>query len=777
MPVSQSIREQLLCSFRTELSEHVQVMNDGLLALEQNKRTNKKREDSLYEIFRAAHSLKGAARSIGATTIEQLAHKLESVLDGLRNKTIEASSAMFNACYQALDAIQVVHAAYEAGETTPPTEALKALIALEAAQSGKDSNRTKTPDPVIPSSLETQTTAAPDVPENNLAGVAGGNGTIRVNVDKLDALMTHLSELLVTKTRAEERLARAKELQDLLALWQREWFLVRSAYSRALHQDLSGALRRLGPVEKGQGTENDARVMGKDVLRLIDYLGTSQNRLVEATTRINGIVREYDGDTTHMSQVIDELGEEIKRVNMLPLNTITGPFGRMVRDLAQEAGKQAVLQIIGGETEIDKRVLEQIKDPLVHLLRNAIDHGIELPDSRQAHGKSREGTITLTAEQLGKDVVISVSDDGSGLDLEEIRQAVHRQDKASVDALNEADLGEAIFRIGISTSRIITDISGRGVGLNVVRRNIEALHGRVDVEWTSGKGTSFIMTLPLRLTSTRGMLVQTSNQTFAIPVNAVDRVISIDPREVFTLEGHNAIHYDCRPITLLILGEVLSLKASPHTNTAPIPAIVLNIAERCMAFAVDEIFGEQEIVIKGLGKQLVRVNCIAGCTIMGSGEIVLILNVNDLIKRAARDGYRSAFKIGASDVAAEGEKKLRILVVDDSITTRTLEKNILEAAGYTVEVAVNGQEALDIVRINGIPDLMVVDIIMPLMNGFELTQKVKNDPHMSHIPVILVTSLDSPEDKARGIEVGAEAYIVKSNFNQNNLLEVIEQLI
>jgi two-component system chemotaxis sensor kinase CheA len=207
------------------------------------------------------------------------------------------------------------------------------------------------------------------------------------------------------------------------------------------------------------------------------------------------------------------------------------------------------------------------------------------------------------------------------------------------------------------------------------------------------------------------------------------------------------------------------------------PAIVLKIAERCIAVNVDAVLGEQEVVVKGLGKQLVRVNCIAGCTIMASGDIVLILNVHDLIKRAARDGSRSAVNITKVDMPSESEKKRRILVVDDSITTRTLEKNILESSGYAVDVAINGQEALEMIGTNGIPNLMVVDVVMPHMNGFELTQKIKNDPHLSHIPVILVTSLDSTEDKAHGIEVGAEAYIVKSNFQQNNLLEMIEQLI
>ena len=776
MSISQSIREQLLSSFRAELNEHIQVMNNGLLAIEQEKQKGKARQDTLHEIFRAAHSLKGAARSVGATTIEQLAHKLESVLDGLRNQKIEASAVLFNTCYQALDAVQVVHGAYEAGETTPPSEALKALIALEALLPHGENQQTNVDAPALPTP-SAEPPPSPSTSDANSGAIAVGNDTIRVSVAKLDALMTHLSELMVAKTRSEERLMRARELQELLALWQRDWYSVRSAYSRTLHQDLSGTLRRLGPVEKGNGSYSDSRVMGKDILRLLDYLESSQERLSEAATRINGLVREYDADTTQMSQVLDELGEEIKRVNMLPLNTITGSFGRMVRDLAQGASKQAVLNIVGGDTQIDKRVLEQIKDPLIHMLRNAIDHGIESPEERQRRGKSPEGIITLTAEQLGKDVVICVSDDGAGLDLEGIRQAITRQDKTSAEALSDTELKEAIFRMGISTSRIITDISGRGVGLDIVRKNVEALNGSVEVDWTPGNGSNFTLTLPLRLTSSRGLLVQVSDQTFAIPINTIERIVYISTKDIHSLEGRSAIHFDNRPITLVNMSDVIGLGLSSKNNGKPIPVVVLRIADRCMAFTVDELLGEQEVVIKGLGTQLVRVSCIAGCTIMGNGEIVLILNVTDLFKVAARDGHHSMQIFTTNKSSPKTEVQRRILVVDDSITTRTLEKNILETAGYTVEVATNGQEALNMVKANGIPDLMVVDVIMPLMNGFELTQKVKNDPQMAHLPIILITSLDSAEDKARGIEVGAEAYIVKSRFDQHNLLETIEQLI
>jgi two-component system chemotaxis sensor kinase CheA len=434
---------------------------------------------------------------------------------------------------------------------------------------------------------------------------------------------------------------------------------------------------------------------------------------------------------------------------------------------------------------LDKRVLEQIKDPLIHMLRNAIDHGIEPPEQRVALGKPRSGTITLTAEQLGKDVVICVSDDGAGLDLDAIRQAIMRHG-LDAQALSETELVEIIFKVGISTSPIITDISGRGVGLDVVRRNVEALHGRIDVDWTPGEGAAFTLTLPLRLTSSHGLLLRASNQLFAIPLNAIERILYISPQEIAPLGGQDTIRYNGRPLTLVRLNDVLEL---PHTDgqrdsvglskgKARILVVILAAAERRMAFAVDELVGEQEIVIKGLGKQLTRVGGIAGAAVMGSGEVVLILNVADLIRLAMRGKRRSVLD-ARPETAPSGETRAqrRILIVDDSITTRTLEKNILEAAGYTVQLAIDGHEALSAIATGGMPDLIVSDIVMPRIDGFELTRRIKDDPNTVNVPVILVTSLGSSEDKARGIEAGADAYIVKSSFDQNNLLETIEQLI
>jgi two-component system chemotaxis sensor kinase CheA len=774
MSLSSKVREQLLSSFRAELSEHVQTMTDGLLALEQGTISDEERQPTLEDIFRAAHSLKGASRAMGVTAVEQIAHVLESVLDGIRRESIETSPELYNACYQALDTIQAVQAAYEAGATTPPPEALKALADLEPfrhisvpapipepvpppAPEPAPKPVAEKPTPTPPSSTPTPTTEAP-------ARAPIPDETIRVSVSKLDALMGQLSELLITKIRAEQRAEQVTQIQEFIALWQREWLTARSSFNRISRHDFTG---------------NGFGDLTKDLVHMVDYLQSNQTRLQEISGLVSNLTRQYANDTMHMSLVVDSLEEEVKRVRMLPLSTITGPFPRMVRDLARAAGKEARLQIVGANTELDKRVLEQIKDPIIHLLRNAVDHGIEHPDKREAAGKPKAGLVTLVAEQLGKDVVICVSDDGGGLNLPAIRKAVARRSSIDPDLISEAELVEAIFSTGISTNPIITDISGRGVGLDIVRRNIEALHGRYQVDWKPGHGCTFTLTIPLALTSSHGLFVNVSGQTLAIPLNTIEHIQFIDPNDITSLEGQDTIRYNGEPISLVRLSDVLNLPTTTnqHDNEHML-AVILSAAERRMAFTVDELVGEKEVVIKGLGRQLSRVGGIAGATVMGSGDVVLILNAADLIKLALRDKRRSILDIPAIAVPTKvARAQQSILIVDDSITTRTLEKNILEAAGYSIQLATDGQEALTAIAAGEVPDLVVSDVAMPRVNGFELTRRIKEDPRTAAVPVILVTSLDSAADKARGIEAGADAYITKGTFDQSNLLETIEQLI
>jgi two-component system chemotaxis sensor kinase CheA len=769
MGLSQEIRRQLVESFKTEQAEHVQKITQGLLALEKEPGlSGQQRQALLDDIFREAHSLKGSARAAGISLVDALGHALETLLLDGKEGRLTFSPALFDLLYQVLDAVEQVLGQLENGNAAPPAEVLALLARLEAMSNPAKNGESE--EPGARSEERPVERSASGWDEAGLNGSAGhekeamllmtaaGDETIRVSVRKLDALMAQFSELLGAKIRAEQRLAEVNQMQRLAANWNKEWLSGRGAYNHLLR--------------------NGQQQRSKDVEKLLEFTGRNQNHLRTFVAQSNALYRQFSNDTMRLSLIIDELQEEIKRARMLPLATITAGFGRMVRDLARQQGKEITFSVSGGETELDKRVLEQIKDPLIHLLRNAVDHGLETAAERQAAGKPAGGHIHLAASQQGHHILVIVQDDGRGLNLAAIRQAAVRRDSlnpAEADKLSDEAAALLIFQSGLTTSPIITDISGRGVGLDVVRQNVEELHGNLGVTSRPGEGTTFTLTLPLTLASSRGLLVRAGGQTFALPHSTVERMLQVPAAEVATVEGRLLLTYQGRPVALAWLEDVLELPASPRSREV-LTVVIVTIAEKRLGLVVDSLEGEQEIVIKNLGQQLVKVGGIAGATVLGSGQVVLVLHAADLVKLAGRTTARAI----APAASQPEEKRQRpvILVVDDSITTRTLEKNILEAAGYQVKLASDGEEAFaSLIAATNLPDLIISDVNMPRLDGFKLTGRVKQDKRYANIPVILVTSLDSPADKARGIEVGADAYIVKSGFNQGNLLETIEQLV
>jgi len=772
MGLSAEIRQQLINSFKAEQKEHVQAINRGLLQLEKNPAAPN-RAELLNEIFREAHSLKGTARAVGITTIESLGHALEDLLLNAKEGRLVFSAELFDLMYQALDAVDLVMTQLEAGHTTPPVAVLTLLARLEEVTQQLGHTAAAAPPENQPVEVETQTeaeteaVAPPPQAEPDMLAVAPAgpaDETIRVSVSKLDALMGQFAELLGAKIRAEQRLAEVRRLQGLAAEWHKEWLPLRGSYNRLVRS-------------RRQARRNEAYALkSSEMTALVEFITKNQDLLHAFNLQSNALSRQFANDTLRLSLIIDELQEEIKRVRMLPLATITHTFGRMVRDLAREQGKEINFIITGDGTELDKRVLEQIKDPLLHLLRNAIDHGLEPPERRFAAGKPPQGQIVLEAVQQGNNVVITISDDGRGLDRAAIRAAAVRRgllSAAESQKLSDDETVTLIFNSGLSTSQIITDISGRGVGLDVVRQNVEELHGSLNVASRPNLGATFTLTLPLTLASSHGLLLRAGEQTFALPISTVVRMLRVPPGQITRLGGREAIIYDGKPIALARLADILELPAAPVASEL-LTVVVVGVAEKRLGLIVDDLLGEQEIVMKNLGRQLVKVGGIAGATVLGSGQVILVLHTADLLKLAARASNRPSVA-GATQPAAQLRKT--VLVVDDSITTRTLEKNILESAGYEVKLATDGEEALAALVSGQTPNLIVSDINMPRLDGFALTQRVRQDTRYAEIPIILVTSLDSPADKARGIEVGADAYIVKSSFDQGNLLETIEQLV
>jgi two-component system chemotaxis sensor kinase CheA len=439
------------------------------------------------------------------------------------------------------------------------------------------------------------------------------------------------------------------------------------------------------------------------------------------------------------------------------------------------------LVIEGGEVEVDRRILEEIKDPLIHLIRNCIDHGIEKPEEREQKNKPRRGTIKMAVSQLdGSKVQLLISDDGRGIDRAKIRASALKLGLISqleADSLGDREILELVFRSGVSSSPLITDLSGRGLGLAIVREKAEKLRGTVTVHSEVGAGTAFRMILPLTIATFRGIPVCVDEALFVFPSAPVERVARVEQEKIKTVENKATIELDGKTFSLVHLGDALELPRRESTEDAKdgVPVVLVNQNEKRIAFLVDEIISEQEVLVKSLGRQLSRVRNIAGATVLANRKLVPILNVSDLMQSAVRVSGRSA-RVAAVELEKEKPRNKSVLVVEDSITSRTLLKSILEAAGYNVDTAVDGIDGLTQLR-SGKFDVVVSDVEMPRLNGFDLTAKIRADKKLAETPIILVTALQSREDRERGMDVGANAYIVKSSFDQSNLLDVMGRLM
>jgi len=531
----------------------------------------------------------------------------------------------------------------------------------------------------------------------------------------------------------------------------------------------------------------DSRPAPKSGHQLMEIKDWSKEKLNELGTKIAIVSHALENNQRSLGRMIDDHLESMKSVLMLPVFTITEGFSRLVRDLARSQGKEAELIVQGLENEVDKRILEELKDPLIHLIRNCIDHGIKKPLERERLNQPSQAKVTLSFNATeGRHLEIIISDDGAGIELDSVGRAAVKAGVIDNDILKNLTPQETlmlIFQSGVSTSQIITDISGRGLGLAIVREKVEKLGGSVSVESHLNIGTTFRLLLPLSLATFRGVLVRIGEHLVAIPTINVERAVRLNLEAIKTVENRETVMINGTILKTVNLGDVLGLSTETNNplnkkNTAAdqikiIQVLILVQADKRIAFIVDEILEECQILVKIFGQQLSRVRNIRGATVLGSGKVVPVINVSDLMESAIRT--EMSLK-ESKNKKIEPAKRYKILVTDDSITSRTLIKNIVESSGYLVQTAVDGVDAFTKALI-GEFDLIVSDIDMPRMNGFELTAKIRQDKKLGELPIVLVTALESREDREHGIDAGANAYIVKSSFDQSNLLEVIGKLL
>ncbi len=722
--------KRLRAIFKVEAEEHVRVISAGIAELDK-KLPPEALEKVIESVFREAHTLKGAARVVNLKRIESICQPLESVFSALKHREIELSPRLCGLFHRAADTIALLIVSAVGDRPGEDSVSDRELIGLlVSASHGTTANDDPTRSVSAPEALPARPDAVP---------LPSTINSVRILVSKLDPLLVQAEEMLQIKMVVSQRIAELTEIKQTVISFKEE------------------------PVNSQENKEI--------------FLNKLQNQ-------VNVVIAAFKQDRRMFDRMVDEQLETMKQVLMLPVSTLLEVFPKFVRDLTLDQGKEAELIVHGAEIEIDKRILEELKDPLIHIIRNCIDHGIQKPDERAGQNKTAKATIMIAfTPKEGRQVEILITDDGSGIDAGQVRAAAVKSGVITEDRareLSSQDTLALIFQSGVSTSPIITEVSGRGLGLAIVREKIDRLGGTITLETSPGAGTTFRFLLPLSLSTFRGVVVKVYEQLFIFPAVSVKRVMRVKNDEIKTVENRETILADGQVLSAVSLGKVLQIPPRKKAGISGrsgasgyMPVIILASEGKDIAFIVEEVLEERQFLVKSLGRQLNSVRNIAGAAVLGNGRIVPVINIQDLMKSAVR-----AVETGSRIPEAEGSalENKKILVAEDSITSRTLVKNILEAAGYQVVTAVDGADAFAQVR-QGEFDLVVSDVDMPRMNGFELTTGIRADKKLSELPVVLVTALESREDRERGINAGANAYIVKGSFDQSNLLEVIKKLI
>ncbi|MBN9123625.1 MAG: hybrid sensor histidine kinase/response regulator [Nitrosospira sp. 56-18] len=784
MPTNDELLKRLLATFRPEAEAHLQVMSSELCSLEKTP-PGKQHADIIETVFREVHSLKGAARAVNLTQMESVCQAMEAVFAALKNKRLPASSHLIDLLLQGVDMLTSLLAANDdavrqkalaaplirqfedvlkglsTGPATmppitavvPPPPALSVSSAVSASRLAESGTRNEMPAPR---------------PARGL-----GATTVRVSTAKLDSVMRQIEELLLPRLKIDQHVNELNQIFFEFVEWKKQ------------RQQIQPALRLIEQKLAGNTDATTSRYK-HELSRILGYLDAEQLRMKMLEDRLGQLQHATVQDQRMLASMNESLRRDVKEMQLLPFSSLLDVFPRFCRELARKQGKSIELVIRGDGIEIDRHILEEIRDPLIHLVRNCIDHGIEQPQVRLAKGKPAHGTITLSCSQRDSGTAeVLVSDDGAGIDIAQVKAAACRLGFMSVEEAERLDELEStllIFHSGLSTSATVTDISGRGLGLAIVREKIERLGGGIVVKTKPGRETVFHISLPLVLANFRGVLVRAGGQLFVIPSTGVERVLRFSGEDIRTVKNRETILVDGKPVSLVGLSNALELApVRPQMEAKPFSqALILGSEAFQIAFLVEEILGEQEVLVKTLIRPLARIRNVTGASVLGNGQVVPVLNVQDLLKSAIK--HRGMESPSPSSIPRPPDEEHgsvpehAILVVEDSITSRTLLKAILESAGYRVGTAVDGVDGYTALKTAKF-DLVVSDVEMPRMDGFDLTAKIRADKQLAGLPVVLVTALESREHRERGVDAGANAYVVKSGFDQSNLLEIIRRLL
>jgi chemosensory pili system protein ChpA (sensor histidine kinase/response regulator) len=763
-----AISPEILEVFTAEAEEHLAVVGRTLPLLQEQPGNR----EYLQEVRRAAHTLKGAAASVGFTQLATLAHRAEDLLDLLYDGNRAATPDEIEVLFAAHDALDDL-AAGKADETRLASlHARLATVVAAAREPTKATNPVEDVPSEEPIESEWATIAA------DAAMVRAAGEALRVPIARIDDVVKLVGELVISRSSYEQHLGKLTRLFQELQLsserLQRATAKLETQYeARALGGNRLAS--RLGADAAAYGFDGLEFDRYTDFHLLTRELSETSTDIATVAQELSGLTGEFDGYVLRQSRLTAEMQDKLMRVRMVPLSHLSSRLHRTVRRTAAELDKPVRLVLEGENTDLDKTVLEEMSEPLLHLLRNAVDHGIEDAEGRRTAGKPTVGTIRVQALREGTQVLIRVSDDGRGIDPDRIRSAAVARGFLSAESAAVAgndELFDLMFRAGFSTASRVSEISGRGVGLDAVKSLVERLKGTVAVSSVPGQGTTFTVRLPLTLAVIRALLVQAEEQTFALPLGAVSQILRLDPEQCGRIGNQDVVRIGEATLPRLNLAQRLGLRSSGKAPTRP-PAVVLSVGDRRYVLVLDHILGGREVVVKSLGTHVHHAPGIAGATLLGDGSVVLILDPTEIctgIRNAEPPPPRQPSQTQPRPHAPE---QLTVLIVDDSPSVRRIVSGQLREAGFTAPTAKDGLDALDILqRADQLPDALLLDVEMPRMDGYELLSTLRANPAYRHLPVVMLTSRAGDKHRRKAMELGATGYLVKP-YQPVELLRVL----
>ena len=747
----------LLELFSLEADAQTQVLSAGLLALERNPT----QADQLEACMRAAHSLKGAARIVGVDAGVSVSHVMEDCLVSAQESRLYLQPEHIDALLQGTDLLMRIATP---GNTVGPAD-IEAYVALMERLLDPSQAPVKAVSPPVPpvpepepapivEELPPEPEPAPPVtaepPRLNRRMTEGGERVLRVTAERLNSLLDLSSKSLVETQRLKPYLSSMQRLKR-----------IQSQSARAL-DTLDGQLKTLDLNLEAQEALADTRRL----------LSEAQALLAEKTAELD----EFGWQAGQRAQVLYDTALACR---MRPFADVLAGQVRMVRDLGRSLGKQVRLEIEGEKTQVDRDVLEKLEAPLTHLLRNAVDHGIEMPEQRLLAGKPAEGLIRLRASHQAGLLVLELSDDGNGVDLERLRGTIvdrHLSPLETALRLSEEELLTFLFLPGFSLRDKVTEVSGRGVGLDAVQHMVRQLRGAVVLEQTAGQGSRFHLEVPLTLSVVRSLVVEVGEEAYAFPLAHIERMCDLAPDDIVQLEGRQHFWHEGRHVGLVAASQLLQRPAGQSPSDT-LKVVVIRERDAVYGIAVERFIGERTLVVLPLDDRLGKVQDISAGALLDDGSVVLIVDVEDMLRSVDKllNTGRLERIARRSQQATEAPRK-RVLVVDDSLTVRELQRKLLLNRGYEVAVAVDGMDGWNALRSEDF-DLLITDIDMPRMDGIELVTLLRRDSRLQSLPVMVVSYKDREEDRRRGLDAGADYYLAKASFHDDALLDAVMELI